>query len=87
MLFGLGNSWAVYSNHLAFSSCKDIINIICDPSLPSGMSMDGKMLKEQTTIQFAITLDAIWNLRNQVIHGDHKINLMATIKLLESRIM
>ena len=49
--------------------------------------MDGKMLKEQTTIQFAITLDVIWNLRNQVIHGDHKINLMATIKLLESRIM
>ena len=82
-----GNSWAVYSNHLTFSSCKDIINIICDPSLPSGMSMDGKMLKEQTAIQFAITLDVIWNLRNQVIHNDHKINLMATIKLLESRIM
>uniref|UniRef100_A0A2N9EDK3 Reverse transcriptase zinc-binding domain-containing protein n=1 Tax=Fagus sylvatica TaxID=28930 RepID=A0A2N9EDK3_FAGSY len=60
-----GNSWAVYSNHLTFSSCKDIINIICDPSLPSGMSMDGKMLKEQTAIQFAITLDVIWNLRNQ----------------------
>ena len=77
----------MHSNHLTLASCKVIIRIICDPSIPSGMSLDGKVLKEQTAIQFAITLDVIWNLRNQVIHGDHKIKIIATINMLESIIM
>ena len=77
----------MHSNHLTLASYKVIIRIICDPSIPSGMSLDGKVLKEQTAIQFAITLDVIWNLRNQVIHGDHKIKIIATINMLESIIM
>jgi hypothetical protein len=41
----------------------------------------------QTSIHFAVTLDCMWSLRNQVIHQDHQINILTTIKTLESKIV
>ena len=44
-------------------------------------------LREQTSIQVATTLDSIWNLRNQVVHQDYKLNILVIINNLESRIL
>lgn len=43
-------------------------------------------LSEQTSIQFALTLDYIWSLRNKVINNNFKFNIHAIIKDLELRI-
>ena len=44
-------------------------------------------MKELSSLQFAHTLEAIWNLRNKVVHGEGKINLIATIKSLEKKVL
>ena len=53
--------------------------------LPPNSSSD-KELKKLSSLQFAHTLEAIWNLRNKVVHGEGKINLIATIESLEKKV-
>ncbi len=43
-------------------------------------------LSEQTSIQFALTIDNIWSLRNKVINNDFKFNILTIIKNLKLRI-
>ena len=50
-------------------------------------SHDTSTLLKQTSIQFAITIDCIWSLRNCVIHDDCKVSILTIIKTLESKIM
>uniref|UniRef100_A0A2N9ISW0 Reverse transcriptase zinc-binding domain-containing protein n=1 Tax=Fagus sylvatica TaxID=28930 RepID=A0A2N9ISW0_FAGSY len=82
-----GTSWGIHSNLLSITSSKDIIKLICEPHIPIGQSHAASSLSIQTSIHFAVTLDHIWSLRNQVIHQNHKINLLTTIKSLESKIV
>jgi ribonuclease HI len=46
-----------------------------------------KVLLEQTSIQFATTLDSIWTLRNKVVHENFKFNVLVQIGNLEVRII
>jgi hypothetical protein len=82
-----GTSWGIHSNLLSITSSKDIIKLICEPHIPIGQSHAASSLSIQTSIHFAVTLDHIWSLRNQVIHQNHKINLLTTINSLESKIV
>jgi uncharacterized protein with HEPN domain len=50
-------------------------------------SHDTSTLLKQTSIQFAITIDCIWSLRNRVIHDDYKVSILTIIKTLESKII
>ena len=51
------------------------------------IQLTDKVLTTHTAIQFAITLDGIWSLRNQLLHCNHKINIPFTVKVLEARIL
>jgi ribonuclease HI len=82
-----GTTWSIHSSLLSCTSYQDIINVICKPSLPLVVPGDKVALRDQTSIQFALILECIWNLRNHVIFNDHKINILATIKALELRIV
>ena len=54
--------------------------------LSSAPSSD-RDLKELSSLQFALTLEAIWNMRNKVVHGGGQINLIAIIKSLEKKVI
>ena len=45
-----------------------------------------KESREQVSLQMIITLEAIWNLRNQITHNGGEINLISTIKGIEARV-
>ena len=59
---------------------------MCDPLKSTDAPLEDKDLKLHTIVQFAATFDCVWNLRNQVVHKDHQINIVKTIQALESRI-
>ena len=83
-----GTSWAIHSSRLSLASCQDILKLICEPPIfTAAESSKAKDILLQTSIQFAITLDCIWNLRNQVVFEDLQVNLLVQIKNLETRIM
>lgn len=42
-------------------------------------------VKDQRSLQIALTLEAIWQLRNQVVHVGVQIQLLPVIKMLEHR--
>ena len=49
--------------------------------------MDANALKTQSSIQIALTLECIWNLRNHVVHNNVKVNWLVEVKKLEVRIL
>ena len=83
--FGL--TWAIHSCHFNILNSKDILKFICDPPIIATANAEPKSLREQTSIQFATTLECIWNLRNQVVHHNHEFNIMVIIKQLAVRIL
>ena len=54
-----------------------------DPPNPSS----DRDLKELSSLQFALTLEAIWNMRNKVAHGKRQINLIAIIKSQDKKVI
>ena len=65
------------------STHEDILKLILDSPLPSQPS---KTLQEQCTLQLVLTLESIWNLRNQAMHNGETINLIETISRLEHKV-
>ena len=67
---------------------EDIIKLVINPPIPSSASSSVlEKVKIQTSILIALTLEAIWNFHNQVVHDDTKPHILTTIKNLEHRIM
>ena len=81
-----GSSWALRSDLLTFNSYQDIAKFICEPPIAANTSPSDKELCVQTSIQFALTLDCIWNLRNQVLHNNSQVNILNIVRSLETRI-
>uniref|UniRef100_A0A2N9HS21 Reverse transcriptase zinc-binding domain-containing protein n=1 Tax=Fagus sylvatica TaxID=28930 RepID=A0A2N9HS21_FAGSY len=65
----------------------DLLNFVINPPLCPGTLEKTKNLKDQTSIQLAVTLEFIWNLRNQVVHNEFKINYLAVVKNIELKIL
>ena len=78
--------WALTSDLISLSTCKDFIKFVCEPPISTPASMGENFLNASTFIQFALTLDCIWNLRNKVSYSDHKINILSTVKALDIKI-
>jgi ribonuclease HI len=78
-----GSCWSIRVDTLPAANCTDIVKLVLEP--PN--SSNDKEMKELSSLQFAHTLEAIWNLRNKVVHGEGKINLIATIKSLEKKVL
>ena len=82
-----GGCWAIRSDLITLNSCQEIAKLICEPPMVADIVHSTlKDLTVQTSIQFALTLDSIWNLRNKVFHNGIQINIISTVKALEVRI-
>ena len=81
-----GSMWALRSDLISLSTCKDFIKFVCEPPISTPATMGVNILNASTSIQFALTLDCIWNLRNKVSYSDHKINILSTVKALDIKI-
>ena len=79
-----GCSWSLRVDCLNLSSSEDILKFAFDP-LPCNLLQvhNKKDLDMRCTIQVALTLEAIWNLRDLVAHGNADINILTTLKGLE----
>uniref|UniRef100_A0A2N9FPZ2 Reverse transcriptase domain-containing protein n=1 Tax=Fagus sylvatica TaxID=28930 RepID=A0A2N9FPZ2_FAGSY len=76
-----GCKWSLRSDEINVNRNEEIVKIVIDPpwKLP-------KESREQVSLQMIITLEAIWNLRNQITHNGGEINLISTIKGIEARV-
>ncbi len=81
------NCWGLHSNAFSTNNYEELIQMIIDPPIIKSDGISDKTLKEQSSTQLALTLDCIWQLRNQAIHSDKPINIHLIIKSLEVRIM
>uniref|UniRef100_A0A2N9HGL8 Reverse transcriptase domain-containing protein n=1 Tax=Fagus sylvatica TaxID=28930 RepID=A0A2N9HGL8_FAGSY len=63
--FGL--KWSLLSERLPLVSGADFLKFVINPPINLACSLDTKLIKAQTTIHLALTLDCIWNLRNQIM--------------------
>lgn len=57
--------WAMLGP-LAFGTNVDFVNLVVNPSVCLSSPSENPLLQAQTCIQIALTLECIWNLRNQV---------------------
>ena len=78
-----GCQWSIRAEHLQVSTHDDILKLVLDLPLSS---QHQKTLQEQCTLQLALTLESIWNLRNQAMHNGETINLIETISRLEHKV-
>ena len=81
--FGVG----LHSDALLVSNHEDLAQVVINPPITMSASCDEKAFKEQVSVKVALTLDSIWQMRNQAVHSDNKLNIQASIKVLELSIM
>jgi hypothetical protein len=60
--FGL--NWSLHFERLPLVSGADFLKFVINPPISLACSLDLKLIKAQTTIHLALTLECIWNLRN-----------------------
>ena len=59
----------LHSNAMLVSNHEDLSQLVIKPPIVLSASSDEKSLKEQATVQLALTLDSIWHMRNvQAVH-------------------
>ena len=61
-----GCSWGIRTDKMNIASNEDILKVVLN-------------LDELSTIQMAVTMEAIWHLRNQVRHNGNEVNIISTI--------
>jgi hypothetical protein len=73
-----GGMWGVRLDIFQISYYADIAKLVLDPPIAANnANMPSKQSQEQNSLRIALTLDAIWNLRNQVyFKGDKKVILL-----------
>ena len=79
---GLLPAGGILSENITINSCQDFLKFIRNPLLVTNAPKYDKSLTLHPSIQFVVTIECIWNLRNQVIHSDMKVNIIATVKTL-----
>ena len=79
-------NWSLYFERLPLVNGADFLKFVINPPISLDCSLDLKLIKAQTTIHLALTLECIWNLRNQAVHNAQKINLLAVLSNLDLRI-
>ena len=83
--FGL--SWGIHPDLILTYTNFDFLNLVINPPLFQNLSLDPKTLKAQSSFHISLTLECIWNIRNQVFHNDTKVNIIAEVKKIELRIL
>ena len=76
-----------HSDMLNVSNHEELIQLVIDPLVHQSTD---SIIKIKTSIQMALTLECIWNFRNQVVRQAKQVNqhsIHLAIKRLESRIV
>uniref|UniRef100_A0A2N9FGJ6 CCHC-type domain-containing protein n=1 Tax=Fagus sylvatica TaxID=28930 RepID=A0A2N9FGJ6_FAGSY len=82
-----GMNWGIHPNSFTASSSLEFLELVINPPICTDPRITPKSLRAQTSIQFALTLESIWLLRNQVVHNDGKLNHLAIVENLEARVL
>ena len=69
--FGCG--WGIRTDKMNIASNEDILKVVLN-------------LDELSILQMAVTMEAIWHLRNQVRHNGSEVNIISTIYNAENRV-
>jgi hypothetical protein len=78
-----GCSWCLRTDEVHPTNSEDILKFVLDPP-PYGQRHEEAF--EHCSIKLAITIEAIWNLRNTVAHDNGKVNHRTIINNLELRV-
>uniref|UniRef100_A0A2N9GTN8 Reverse transcriptase domain-containing protein n=1 Tax=Fagus sylvatica TaxID=28930 RepID=A0A2N9GTN8_FAGSY len=81
-----GGSWCFRSDSISVQNNEDIVKIVLDPPC-LGRLQNKAELKDHYSLIMGTTIEAIWNLRNRVLHNGEHINLDAIVNNIESRIL
>ncbi|KAL0017509.1 hypothetical protein SO802_004578 [Lithocarpus litseifolius] len=78
--------WGLKLDNAPVNSCEDIIKMVTKP-LKHGMYGQQHNKEEilKLSLYLAYNLDAIWNLRNQILHNGGQANIIATARNIENR--
>ena len=68
-----GCSWGIRMDKMNIASNEDILKVVLN-------------LDELSTLQMAVTMEAIWHFRNQVWHNGSEVNIISTICNAENRV-
>uniref|UniRef100_A0A2N9IUZ3 Reverse transcriptase zinc-binding domain-containing protein n=1 Tax=Fagus sylvatica TaxID=28930 RepID=A0A2N9IUZ3_FAGSY len=71
-----GGSWCFKSDSISVQSNEDIVKLVLDPPC-LGRLQNKAELKDHYSLIRGTTIEAIWNLRNRVLHNGEHINLDA----------
>uniref|UniRef100_A0A2N9GPM4 Reverse transcriptase domain-containing protein n=1 Tax=Fagus sylvatica TaxID=28930 RepID=A0A2N9GPM4_FAGSY len=74
----------IWKDWICFPDCTDIVNFVCDPPSCSHHSSNSIATSTFFSIRIALTLECIWNMRNQVVHNGTNINLLSMITALDN---
>ena len=82
-----GCNWSLRSDRVHIDTSEEIVKRVLDPLPRRALyGMGNKELVEQCSYKMALTLEAIWNLRNLVAHKNEKVNILTTINCLELKV-
>uniref|UniRef100_A0A2N9EZP9 Reverse transcriptase domain-containing protein n=1 Tax=Fagus sylvatica TaxID=28930 RepID=A0A2N9EZP9_FAGSY len=86
-MFWFGSCWGLRVDLLLVLSDFDVVKLVVNPPIVSGVPSVTKQTLLQAACQFALTLEAIWRFRNQVVHQSDLENPLVALKALDYRIM
>uniref|UniRef100_A0A2N9HCV7 Reverse transcriptase domain-containing protein n=1 Tax=Fagus sylvatica TaxID=28930 RepID=A0A2N9HCV7_FAGSY len=86
-IFWFGISWGIRADLLPVASEMDVVKLVVNPPVPPSTSLNPRSISIQSSVQFALILEAIWNYRNRYVHSNNLESPLVSIKILELKII
>ncbi len=86
-VFWFGTSWGVRADLLPVATEIDVVKLIVNPLVPPSTSSNPRSVSAQASVQFALTLEAIWSFRNRYVHLNNLESPLVSVKILEIKII
>jgi ribonuclease HI len=86
-LFWFGACWGLRPESLPVYNDFDVVKLVVNPPfIPQPTSVKNQEVVH-ASVQIALTLEAIWNFRNNQVHQDKAVNPIVALKALEFRVV
>jgi hypothetical protein len=82
-----GSCWGIRSELIPTSTNADFVKLVVKPPICQTSIRDAALMCAQTSIHFALLLECIWNLRNQVLHNNSPVHIESVVRHLEAKIL
>jgi hypothetical protein len=86
-IFWFGISWGIRADLLPVASEMDVVKLVVNPPVSPSTSLNPRTISIQSSVQFALILEAIWNYRNRYVHSNNLESPLVSIKTLELKII